>query len=108
MSYTIEQKREALKRLELWWRVPGPNSQDCEWSRFIMTANSSYLDTKHAEYFIGPTPPRVLTELEGELLGALKAIEQAAFNDRDCHRSSPTWQAITKASEVLQKAEGTA
>jgi len=73
MSYTLEQKREAVKRNELWWRFPNElGAGDRAWSLCGCGISSS-----EAEYHIGPTaptPPRVLSELEGELLEACKRL----------------------------------
>ena len=80
MNYTLEQKREALAKGELWWRFPSfgddfhrtwtlmsNDLQDC-------LVRDKDLGMPCAEYLIGPTPPRVLSELEVELLDALKGL----------------------------------
>lgn len=80
MNYTLEQKREAHGKGELWWRFPHHHSYQAKaWSLINddfggEPADDSDFDRRRAEYFIGPTPPRVLSELEGELLEALKGL----------------------------------
>ena len=95
MNYTLEQKREALAKGELWWRFPNADyASDAEWTNEADMAVRS----PTAEYFIGPTPPRVLSELEGELLEALKYARRFLKpEDHDC--------AFVDAA--IQKAEST-
>lgn len=104
MNYTLEQKREALAKGELWWRFPSfgddfhrtwtlmsNDLQDC-------LVRDKDLGMPGAEYLIGPTPPRVLSELEVELLDALKYARRFLKpEDHDC--------AFVDAA--IQKAEST-
>ena len=72
MSYTLEQKEFAQSVGSLWWRFPNEHGTiDKAWSICL----EDVLSAPGAEYHIGPTPPRVLSELEGELLEALKLLE---------------------------------
>jgi hypothetical protein len=97
MSHTLEQKREAVKRNGLWVRFP----ESCYvGNRLWSLADQEYLELPTAVYFIGPTPPRVLSELEGELLEALKGL--VALSHSGC---VGPWDV---ARAAIQKAEGTA
>ena len=81
MSYTLEQKAVAYVENTLWWRFPDNQDSDHRrWTRVaddIAPIRTRELQDDKAEYFIGPTPPRVLSELEGELLEALKGLDEA-------------------------------
>jgi hypothetical protein len=80
MSYTLEQKRDAVKRKELWWMCIGTDDEYLsKWTSVHqdmggVNFHDGYLLQDGTEYFIGPTPPRVLSELEGELLEACKRL----------------------------------
>ena len=79
MSYTLEQMALASIGDQLWWRLPAAKDGSEEWS--IVSHDFAKVtpeDLQHpdAVYFIGPTPPRVLSELEGELLDALKELHE--------------------------------
>jgi hypothetical protein len=107
MSYTLEQKAVAYVENTLWWRFPDNSDSDHRrWTRVaddIAPIKTRELQDDKAEYFIGPTPPRVLSELEGELLEALKEV----FEQCDGYvpnTSKATWR---KAAAVISKAEGT-
>lgn len=104
MNYTLEQKREALAEGELWWRFPKSGiDENRAWARVNEdyepdTPSDAALSRSFFEYFIGPTPPRVLSELEGELLEALKYARRFLKpEDHDC--------AFVDAA--IQKAEST-
>ena len=100
MSYTLEQKEFAQSVGSLWWRFPNEHVPiDKAWSLCL----EDVLSAPGAEYHIGPTPPRVLSELEGELLEALKEV----FEQCDGYvpnTSKATWR---KAAAAIQKAEST-
>lgn len=101
MSYTLEQKREARANGELWWRFANASyGPDQQWTN----EQNAAISAKGAEYFIGPTPPRVLSELERELLEACKAI-----NILDPQESSTgDWnEAFKLVSAAIKKAEAT-
>lgn len=107
MSYTLEQKREALAKGELWWRFPDErNPIDKEWSLCLSRGCDESLE---AEYHIGPTaptaptPPRVLSELEGELLEALKAVLPYLTDGEDAGDEAAQLAPIARAA--IQKAE---
>ena len=107
MNYTLKQKREAFSQRKLWWRFPESTSEMMrEWS--LMNddyeggiPSDAMLERASAQYRIGPTPPRVLSELEVELLEALKEV----FEQCDGYvpnTSKATWR---KAAAVIAKAE---
>lgn len=109
MSYTLEQKREALERNELWVRYPSSRfERERIWERVDPLAKTitQYLRHRSGLYFIGPTPPRVLSELEGELanvLGNLFALvmgECRQLLDEDSGGDSDLYMQIT---DVLEK-----
>ena len=110
MSYTLEQKREAWALRQLWWRFPESSLEHSKaWTSVSDDFDGSsipqdrHLNRSGAEYHIGPTPPRVLSELEGELLEALKEV----FEQCDGYvpnTSKATWR---KAAAAIQKAEST-
>jgi len=114
MSYTLEQKREALAKGELWWRFPSfgddfhrtwtlmsNDLQDC-------LVRDKDLGMPGAEYFIGPIPPRVLSELEGELLEALKAMVSCWRSVCLSHGWDPEHVVeAVRAKAAIQKAEPT-
>lgn len=86
MDYTIEQKAVALLTNTLWWRFPESFSGAQVWSRMkddLKDIGTPDLIARGAEYHIGDKPPRVLSELERELLAALedcrRALELANF-----------------------------
>lgn len=108
MEYTIEQKRDALSRCALWWRFPASNDEYIsDWSRItddLFHPVDDDLKCVNAEYHIGdepPTPPRVLSELERELLVALERYVQQDLLigtvDDNLHRT---------ACAVIAKAKG--
>lgn len=107
MSYTLEQKALAAISDHLWWRLPACKDGSEAWSLVSHDFTKVTLeDLQHpdAVYFIGPTPPPVLSELEGELLEALKEV----FEQCDGYvpnTSKATWR---KVAAVIQKAEGQA
>ena len=78
MSYTLEQKAVAYVENTLWWRFPDNQDSDHRrWTRVaddIAPIRTRELQDGKAEYFIGPTHPRVLSELEGELMEACKRL----------------------------------
>lgn len=86
MEYTIEQKAVALLTNTLWWRHPESVSGAQVWSRLrddLAGIELCDVQDPDAEYHIGDKPPRVLSELERELLAALedcrRALELANF-----------------------------
>lgn len=116
MSYTIKQKREAVDRNELWVCFPnGCYVSSNQWR----SAHPALLELSTAIYFIGPTPPRVLSELEGELLDALKELlidmRLAQTNMRAAAKRDPAWEGCAEAIQprvdaaiaAIQKAEST-
>ena len=110
MSYTLEQKREAMKKGELWWRLPeSPLEYSKNWTSVSIDlrggfgAKTRYLDLTAAEYHIGPTPPRVLSELERELLEALKAVLPYLTDGEDA--GDEATQLAPIARTAIQKAE---
>lgn len=125
MNYTLEQKREALAKGELWWRFPkSVIDENRVWSRVDEdyrqdTPSDAALRRSFSEYFIGPTPPRVLSELEGELLEALKELlidmRLAQTNMRAAAKRDPAWEGCAEAIQprvdaaiaAIQKAEST-
>jgi len=80
MSYTLEQKREALAKGDLWWRFPEfDDDHHRKWTLMNVDLDGwiamlSDFDMPGAEYHIGPTAPRVLSELDGELLDLLNGV----------------------------------
>ena len=110
MSYALEQKREALQKGELWWRFPNElGAGDRAWSLCGCGISSS-----EAEYHIGPTaptPPRVLSELEGELLEELKyLVEVAESAMRAANRDGGEYdigEMLQSPLAAIQKAEAT-
>lgn len=90
MEYTYQEKCVAAIECKLWWRFPD-SFHECErkWARVtddVTNVLASDLSKPDAEYHIGdepPKPPRVLSELERELLAALedcrRALELANF-----------------------------
>ena len=98
-DYTLEQKAVALIRNELWWRFPdAPGAEN--WSLIrddVGIANESDLTDKNAAYHIGPTPPRVLTELEQELLNQLKEATRLLDTYLPYADTWPMHNAIAKA-----------
>ena len=123
MSYTLEQKQAAVDRMELWWRFPGSESSySDQWTKVstdIIDVEICDLPTIGAEYFIGPTPPRVLSELEGELLEALNELlidmRLAQTNMRAAAKRDPAWEGCAEAIQprvdaaiaAIKKAEST-
>lgn len=111
MIYTLEQKREALAKGELWWRFPkSAIDENRAWARVNEdyepdTPSDAALSRIFSEYFIGPTPPRVLSELEGELQEALKALLLAV--DIDTVRMLVDDEPFDNAQAAIQKAEST-
>lgn len=125
MSYTLEQKREAVKRNELWWMCLDTDDEYLsKWTSVHqdmggVNFHDGYLLQDGTEYFIGPTPPRVLSELEGELLEALKELlidmRLAQTNMRAAAKRDPAWEGCAEAIQprvdaaiaAIQKAEST-
>mgnify|MGYP003492872625 CR=1 FL=1 len=111
MSYTLEQKRDALKSNELWWRFPEwDDDHHRKWTLMNVDLDGcivmpSDFDMTGAEYFIGPTPPRVLSELEGELLEALKAVLPYLTDGEDAGDEATQLAPIVRAA--IKKAEST-
>ena len=109
-DYTLDQKAVALIRNELWWRFPDvPGAEN--WSLIrddVGIANESDLTDKNAAYHIGPTPPRVLTELEEELLGVLHYCEHMLMTyDFDRIDSDDICEkGLTRIRSAIAKAEG--
>lgn len=105
MSYTLEQKREALAKGELWWRRPLSQLLG-EWEKFPYYSASPHINDPRAKYHIGqtPTPPRVLSELEGELLEALKTLIDAHPIPSSVCSDRPAYE---QARAAIQKAEST-
>ena len=116
MSYTLEQKIEARAKGELWWRFPIPKfEENKQWSR----PNILHITSPVAIYFIGPTPPRVRSELEGELLEALNELlidmRLAQTNMRAAAKRDPAWEGCAEAIQprvdaaiaAIKKAEST-
>lgn len=98
MSYTIEQKREFERKLDDLL-----SGYDLDEQERIL----KWMLEKTAKR--APTPPRVLSELEGELLEALTGLM------RECALAGLTnardfgWPGvIAKANAAIQKAEGQA
>ncbi|WP_374257664.1 hypothetical protein [Aquabacterium sp.] len=85
MTYSLDEKTAAVERGELWWRFPtSRDAHSREWSLLSDDLSQPYDedlqledDRIPAEYHIGPTAPVVLTELERELLDALKAVRRS-------------------------------
>ncbi len=125
MSYTLEQKRDAFERGELWWRFPSFGDDfHRQWTLMSNDLGECLVrdkdfDMQGAEYLIGPTPPRVLSELEGELLEALKELlidmRLAQTNMRAAAKRDPAWEGCAEAIQprvdaaiaAIQKAEST-
>jgi hypothetical protein len=120
MSYTLEQKRDAVKRKELWWMCIGTDDEHLsKWTSVHqdmggVNFHDGYLLQDGTEYFIGaaapgsptaPTPPRVLSELEGELLEALKAVLPYLTDGEDAGDEATQLAPIVRAA--IQKAEAT-
>lgn len=63
------------------------------------------LSRSFSEYHIGPTPPRVLSELEGELLEALKAVLPYLTDGEDAGDEATKLAPIVRAA--IKKAEPT-
>jgi hypothetical protein len=112
MSYTLEQKREALHCNELWWRLPNElGAGDRKWS---LCFYHGCISSSEAEYHIGPTaptPPRVLSELEGGLLEALKEIDSRLSISAEIGLTAEEaydsfYQDVVRSA--IQEAEGTA
>lgn len=104
MSYTLEQKREALAKGELWWRFPiSKFEENKQWSR----PHIQYITNPAAIYFIGSTPPRVLSELEGELLEALKWMHQHVLELCLTHNHPLPQASLDRSTAAIQKAEST-
>ena len=123
MSYTLEQKAVAYVENTLWWRFP--DNQDSDHRRWTRVADdiaqimTRELQDDKAEYFIGPTHPRVLSELEGELLEALNELlidmRLAQTNMRAAAKRDPAWEGCAEAIQprvdaaiaAIKKAEST-
>ena len=103
-DYTLEQKREAFDRGELWWRFPKSGyPEDRKWmllSDDIISFDGSCANDPDSEYHIGPTPPRVLTELEQELLKQLKEATRLLDTYLPDADTWPMHNAIAKAEGV--------
>ena len=109
MTYTLEQKREAFELRQLWWRYPSFSDEFLRsWTRVsddVRCISTEDLESLGAEYHIGPTaptPPRVLSELEGVLLEALKVMVRRVRTGYD---GLPQGHGIRMAEEAIQKAE---
>lgn len=83
MEYTYQEKCVAAIECKLWWRFPealGAGSQN--WTLItddLISIESKDLRKPGVEYYIGdepPKPPRVLSELERELLEALEEADK--------------------------------
>ena len=108
MNYTLEQKALAVLENNLWWRMPNGSPDEQEWSLIVDDIGGvTTEDLKHedAVYFIGSTPPRVLSELEGELANALENLfalvmgECRQLLDEDSGGNSSLYMQITDALE---------
>lgn len=83
MEYTYQEKCVAAIECKLWWRFPDSlESDERKWSLITddrIGVEPSDLKDPEAEYHIGdepPKPPRVLSELEQELLAALVDVRR--------------------------------
>jgi hypothetical protein len=80
-EYTIEEKALAVLEERLWWRFQGQpiGAKDYEWSKItddFEKVSKEDISKEGAVYHIGDTAPRILTDLETELLGVLRCVHQ--------------------------------
>jgi hypothetical protein len=106
MEYTYEQKRDAFNKDALWWRFPsGEGEYAKQWSNMshdLYDIETDDFANPEAEYHIGDKPPRVLSELERELLAALELIVDMNEEGAVFH-----WK-IVSARAAIAKAKGEA
>ena len=116
MNYTLEQKRDAVKRGDLWWRFPEMADEHHQRWTLVHEDLEHYVedeDLQHKDgiYHIGPTspteptPPRVLSELEGELLEALKWMRQHVVELCLTHNHPIPQASLDRSTAAIQKAE---
>ena len=104
MTYTFDQKLTAFERDESWWRFPASDfAYEREWSKVradVIKFNGARANDPDSEYHIGPTPPRVLTELEQELLKQLNEATRLLDTYLPDADTWPMHNAIAKAEGV--------
>lgn len=113
MDYTYQEKCVAAIECKLWWRFPDSVHEcDREWARVtddVTNVVASDLSKTNAEYHIGdepPKPPRVLSELERELLEALESM--VGMHEEGATLHGLVGPTIDLARAAIAKAKGEA